>query len=145
MRNKAGNRMTEELLKPLFLQRLPTHLQQILATSNDQLEKLAEMANGIMAAAGHTSSIHAIDAENQKLKTMLMDISSRLETRERSTSRGPERYFCRRLSSMNSGNQEHCWYHQRFKQRATKCTKPCSYLAENKTSRHSAHQVAAQR
>ncbi|GFU38211.1 RT_RNaseH_2 domain-containing protein [Nephila pilipes] len=39
-----------------------------------------------MAAAGHTSSIHAIDAEDQDLKTMLMDISSclsRPETRER--------------------------------------------------------------
>ncbi|GFT31686.1 hypothetical protein NPIL_357781 [Nephila pilipes] len=49
--------------------RLPTHVQQILAISNDQLEKLAEMADGIMAAVGHISSI---DAENQDLKTMLM-------------------------------------------------------------------------
>ncbi|GFU31430.1 uncharacterized protein NPIL_147101 [Nephila pilipes] len=46
MRGKAGNRIAEELLKSLFLQRLPTHVQQILAISNDQLEKLAEMADG---------------------------------------------------------------------------------------------------
>ncbi|GFT99546.1 uncharacterized protein NPIL_234701 [Nephila pilipes] len=32
--------------------RLPAYEQQILAISNDQLEKLAEMADGIMAAAG---------------------------------------------------------------------------------------------
>ncbi|GFQ81158.1 hypothetical protein TNCT_249681 [Trichonephila clavata] len=43
------------------------------------------MVDRIMAAAGPTSSIHVIDAENQDLKTMLMEISShvsRLETHE---------------------------------------------------------------
>ncbi|GFS67367.1 retrovirus-related Pol polyprotein from transposon 297 [Nephila pilipes] len=99
MRSTAGNRMPEELLKSLFLQRLPTHLQQILAIFNDQLEKLAEMVDGIMAPAGHTSSI---DAENQELKTMLIDISSRLESREHSTSHGPERRFRHRSASRNS-------------------------------------------
>ncbi|GFY63574.1 peptidase A2 domain-containing protein [Trichonephila inaurata madagascariensis] len=72
MRSKAGSRISEELLKSLFIQRLPTHAQQILAISNDQLVKLAEMADGIMAVAGSTSSIHVIDAKNQDLKTMLV-------------------------------------------------------------------------
>ncbi|GFS29503.1 retrovirus-related Pol polyprotein from transposon opus [Nephila pilipes] len=40
MNSKVGN-----LLKSLFLQRLPTHMQQILAISNDQLKKLAQMAD----------------------------------------------------------------------------------------------------
>ncbi|GFY76814.1 retrovirus-related Pol polyprotein from transposon 297 [Trichonephila inaurata madagascariensis] len=79
MRNKAGSRISEELLKSLFIQHLPTHVQQILAISSDQL---AEMADGIMAVAGSTSSIHVIDAENQDLKTMLMEISSRLSRLE---------------------------------------------------------------
>ncbi|GFU32275.1 peptidase A2 domain-containing protein [Nephila pilipes] len=61
MRSKAGNRIMQELLKSLFLQCLPTHVQQILVISNDQQEKMAEMADGIMAAAGHTSLIHAIE------------------------------------------------------------------------------------
>ncbi|GFV29527.1 peptidase A2 domain-containing protein [Trichonephila clavipes] len=69
----------------LFLQRLPTHVQQILAISNDQLDKQAEMADRIMAVANPTSSVHVIDAEKQDLQTMLVEISSRLsrlETRE---------------------------------------------------------------
>ncbi|GFT31701.1 retrovirus-related Pol polyprotein from transposon 297 [Nephila pilipes] len=85
MRSKADSRISEELLKSLFIQCLPTHVQQILAISNDQLDKLAEMAGGIMAIAGPTSSIHVIDAENQNLRTMLLEVSSRLshlETRE---------------------------------------------------------------
>ena len=46
MKGKAGS-MAEDLLKTLFLQRLPPHVQQILAISNDNLQKLAEMADGI--------------------------------------------------------------------------------------------------
>ncbi|GFT83508.1 retrovirus-related Pol polyprotein from transposon 297 [Nephila pilipes] len=72
MRSKADSRISEELLKSLFIQRLPTHVQQILAISDDPLDKLAEMAEGIMAVAGPTSSIHVIDAENQDLRTMLL-------------------------------------------------------------------------
>ncbi|GFU37018.1 peptidase A2 domain-containing protein [Nephila pilipes] len=69
---------------------MPTHVQQILAISDDPLDKLAD---GIMAVACPTSSIHVINAENQDLRTMLLEISSRLsllETRERSTSREPK-------------------------------------------------------
>ncbi|GFQ69388.1 uncharacterized protein TNCT_216581 [Trichonephila clavata] len=121
IRSKADSRISEELLKSI--QRLPTHVQQ-MSISNDQLDKLAEMAGGIMAVAGPTSSIHVIDAENRDLKTMLMEISSRLETRERSTSREPIGSFRRRSSSGESGAHKHCWYHRRFKERSTKCRKP---------------------
>ncbi|GFS64672.1 uncharacterized protein NPIL_431281 [Nephila pilipes] len=134
MRSKADSKISEELLKSLFIQRLPTLRQQILAISNDPLDKLAEMADGIMAVAGPTSSIHVIDAKNQDLRTMLLEISSllsRLETRERSTSHGPEGRFRRRSSSRESGAHKHFWYHRRFKERATKCRKPCSFQTEN--------------
>ncbi|GFT53397.1 retrovirus-related Pol polyprotein from transposon 297 [Nephila pilipes] len=45
MRSKADSRISVELLKSLFIQRLPTHVQQILAISDDPLDKLAEMAD----------------------------------------------------------------------------------------------------
>ncbi|GFQ95131.1 uncharacterized protein TNCT_41481 [Trichonephila clavata] len=134
MRSKAGSRISEEMLKTLFIQRLPTHVQQILAISNDQLDKLAEMVDGVMTVAASTSSIHVIDAENQDIKTMLMEISSRLsrlETRERSSSCGPAGRFHRRSPSRESGAHKHCWYHRRFKKRSTKCRKPCSFQTEN--------------
>ncbi|GFR33993.1 uncharacterized protein TNCT_236731 [Trichonephila clavata] len=130
MRSKADSRISEELLKSLFTQRLPTHVQQNFAISNDQLDKLPERANGIMAVAGPTSSIHAADAENQRLKTMLMEISTRLsllETRERSTSHGPEGRFSRRSNSRESGAHKHVWHHRR----STKCRKLYSFQTEN--------------
>ncbi|GFU21462.1 uncharacterized protein TNCV_4737551 [Trichonephila clavipes] len=123
MRSKADSRILEELLKSLFSQRLPTDVQQLLAISNDQLDKLAD---GIMAVANPTPSVHVIDAEKQDLQTMLVEISSRLsrfETCERSTSREPERRFHCRSTSRESGAHTHCWYHRVFKERATKCRK----------------------
>ncbi|XP_055943705.1 uncharacterized protein LOC129974930 [Argiope bruennichi] len=132
MGSKAGNRISDNLLKSFFLQYLPTNVQQILAIFDDGAEKLAEMADGIMAAACSVPSIRAVEAGEMELKTMLMDISSRLsplETCEHSTSRGG---FRRR--SADSRNHEHCWYHRRFKERSMKCTKPCSFLLQTRTT-----------
>ncbi|GFS95879.1 retrovirus-related Pol polyprotein from transposon opus [Nephila pilipes] len=73
---------------------------------------------------------------------MLMEISSRLsglETRENSTSRGPERRFRHRTSSRESGAHKHCWYHRHLKERSAKCRKSCSFQTKNKSSRHSTH------
>ncbi|GFY55000.1 hypothetical protein TNIN_145961 [Trichonephila inaurata madagascariensis] len=92
------------------------------------------MASVIMTVAGSTSSIHVIDAVSQDLKTILMEISSRLsrlETRERSISRGPAGRFHRRSPSRESGAHKHCWYHRRFKERSTKCRKPYSFQTGN--------------
>ncbi|GFR28916.1 peptidase A2 domain-containing protein [Trichonephila clavata] len=75
MRSKADSRISEELLQSVFIERFPTHMQQNLSISIDQLDKLSKMADGIMRVAGPTSSNHVIDAEKQDLKTMLMEIS----------------------------------------------------------------------
>ncbi|XP_035233968.1 uncharacterized protein LOC118205795 [Stegodyphus dumicola] len=136
MQSKVGSRMSEDLLKSLFLQQLPTHAQQILAISSDKLDKLAEMADGIMAATGNSASVFEVKTEDSALKELLMDISSRLSrmetrSRSRSTEREQQNKRGRSSSRQRQGNREHCWYHQRFKEKATKCTKPCTFQAEN--------------
>ncbi|GBL81563.1 hypothetical protein AVEN_14411-1 [Araneus ventricosus] len=134
MRSKAKNKISEELLKSLFLQRLPTHVQQILAISNDKLDRLAEMADGIMAAATDSVAIRAVTSEEANLQATLMEISSRLsrlEARSRSHSRESGRRFRPRSASREVGNPAHCWYHQHFKQRAQQCRPPCSFQSEN--------------
>lgn len=149
MRGKAGT-MAEDMLKSLFLQRLPPHVQQILAISTDVLEKLAEMADSIMSAASGTS-VHEVRAPanasiqeergDPSLRQMLQEITSRLdllETRSRSRSRDAGRRNDRfrpssrqRSSSRAYANPEHCWYHQEFGSRATNCRAPCTWVAEN--------------
>ncbi|GBM46209.1 hypothetical protein AVEN_270218-1 [Araneus ventricosus] len=47
MQDLAGNRVGDELLRSLWLQRLPTQMQEILTTSSDDLNKLSIMADKI--------------------------------------------------------------------------------------------------
>lgn len=148
MKGKAGS-IAEDLLKTLFLQRLPPNVQQILAISNDNLEKLAEMADGIMAAASG-ASVHEVRApannvsrreggEDPSLRQMLMEISTRLdrlEARSRSRDAGRrnerQRSSSRQRSASRAGdNPDHCWYHQRFGKKAGNCKPPCSWEQEN--------------
>ncbi|GBN68032.1 hypothetical protein AVEN_217857-1 [Araneus ventricosus] len=105
MRSKAENKISEELMKSLFLQRLPTHLHQILAISNDKLDRLAEMTDGIMPAATDTVAIRTVTLEEANLQTILMEISSR---QSRSRSRESGRRFRPRSASREVGNPAHC-------------------------------------
>ncbi|GIX68522.1 uncharacterized protein CDAR_515171 [Caerostris darwini] len=131
MRSKAGARINDNLLKSLFLQRLPTNVQQILAISNDNLDMLAEMADGIMptSSAPMVNAV-AASADQPDLRTMLCQITSLLEarTRDQSRSRNQRRSPSR---SRQTENPEHCWYHGKFKQRATKC-RPPMFLPDGK-------------
>ena len=151
MKSKAGT-MAEDLLKTLFMQRLPPHVQQILAISNDKLEKLAEMADSIMSLAGG-AAVHAVRGpvsevlqteripEEQSLRHMLMEITSRLdqlETRSRPRSKDSWRGNGRQRSGSNRRNSsgqrpssELCWFHQRFGKKATNCRSPCNWEQEN--------------
>lgn len=137
MRSKAGSQINDDLLKSLFLQRMPTNVQQILSISNDNLDKLAEMADGIMAATTTNSapSVNAVSAsaDEPDLRAMLTEITSRLsrlESRSRDHSRNRSQ---RRSTSRNRHdvNPAHCWYHRRFQERATKCRAPCSFQSGN--------------
>ncbi|GIY12550.1 uncharacterized protein CDAR_112021 [Caerostris darwini] len=93
---------------------------KILSISNDNLDKLAEMGDGIMS----TSSVPvfnavAASADQPDLRIMSCKISfrlSRLEARTRDQSRGRNQ---RRSTnrSRQTENPDHCWYHRKFKQR----------------------------
>ena len=47
MRNLANGNVTDDFLRTMWLQRLPTQTQAILATSSESLENLAKMADKI--------------------------------------------------------------------------------------------------
>ncbi|GIY86989.1 uncharacterized protein CEXT_700841 [Caerostris extrusa] len=131
MRSKAGARINDDLQKSLFLQRLPTNIQQILAISNDNLDKLAEMADGIMStSSAPVVNAVAASADQPDLRTMLCEITSGLDARTREQSRGRNQ---RRSASRSrqTENPEHCWYYRKFKQRTIKCRPPCAYQTEN--------------
>lgn len=138
MRSKAGAQVGDDLLKTLFIQRLPAHVQQILAISDDKLDKLAEMADGIMAATGPPAFIQNVQNDDS-LKSLIMDISARLqrlETRDLANETEnfgfpPKKHFRTRSRSRSrhtsKSDSRLCWYHDTFGEKANKCKAPCSW------------------
>lgn len=144
MSDLAGNRVGAEFLKSLWLQRLPSQMQAILATSEETPQKLAIMADKIADITGPVSisatevepkvdEIQSINARISVIERQISDLCIKTDKLFKLHSRG--RSFSRnrnRNSRSRSPNQERvCWYHSKFGNEATKCTKPCSFAKEN--------------
>lgn len=143
MRSLAGARVTDEFLRTMFLQRLPTSVRSILATSSDPLDNLAAMADKIVdinsqnsylsdtvCANSTTSQIETLTQQLQQLVTTVNELKeSRQERRFRFRSRSRSR---NRPEAHQSG---HCWYHNNFGENARKCVQPCTYQTKNEDQR----------
>lgn len=136
MRNLAAGKVQNDLLKSLWLQRLPVNIQQILSTCKDELDDLATIADKIYEVSNSGNSVSsiagnetAIDLLRSEIKTLTTEIKRLANVKYPSRSRS--RY--RKLSSSRRGNKRQadnlnlCWYHARFAAKAKKCIKPCEW------------------
>lgn len=156
MRELAGEKVGEDLLKTLWLQRLPPQIQAILSTSEGTCNKLAELADKISEAVDRPS-ISAMaapprsnNADIVRLEVQISELTklvSELAKSDRSratTSAGPSRPRQRsrsrrshsrsarpRTASAHSSSDALCWYHFKFGVHAKNCRAPCSYNSEN--------------
>lgn len=138
----AGKSVSEQLLRTLWMARLPHQTQAVLTTSNDNLCNLAKMADkmaeieqprsyAVASAPRHqeyeemTGVIHKLSLEVAELRTALSHASKPRRTRSRS--RTPARL------DRNSKHDDTCWYHRTFKEKASKCSAPCRYFTTHTT------------
>ncbi|GFT30200.1 putative gag-pol protein [Nephila pilipes] len=123
MKSLAGNSISDEIIKSLWLQRLPQQTQAILTISNDTLDKIAEMADKIIAVYSSSEICQvtkvgslpnsASSFDRNKLDVLQADIAALTKkfdefsrnTRSRSKSRGNDR---QRRSRSNSARYEFC-------------------------------------
>lgn len=136
MRNLAPDKMEEDILQTLWMQRLPTNLQQILSVSKANVDELANIADKIHEVSGFNfaitdvelqskqSELSSIKAEIAELKTLVQDLS-RSKSRPRSRSRSRKRSMTPSGQKRSFGNL--CWYHHRFGDKAKKCVNPCDW------------------
>ncbi|XP_065356074.1 uncharacterized protein LOC135950462 [Calliphora vicina] len=136
MRALASGKVSEDLLKTLWIQRLPNTTKAILSVSNDTIDKLCLIADKIHDQSDPT--INAVSVNNDErisnLENTIQEIFSNIDAlsidnhrRNRSSSRNLSRNRTRSPSE-----KSFCWYHHKFRYRATKCRSPCSYkLSEN--------------
>lgn len=157
LKTLAGQTVPDSLLRTLWLGRLPTQTQIILATrTQDCLDEVAEQADKIhevdyRAIVAVTSkqketvpATNSLEEQIKKLTKQMASLSAKVSQqskrhfRERSRSRSRGRYRERFDKKKDDLEKEKgiCYFHRRFKEAATKCTKPCTYKTENAEGSH---------
>ncbi|XP_041976648.1 uncharacterized protein LOC121731318 [Aricia agestis] len=145
LQHLAGPNIPEEFIRTTWYNRLPVSVQPIIASQGDMpLDKLAELADKITAIAQPTlqvaaatpgsSSTPASDSMWSAMEAMARQIEQLTkQVAELSThqSRQPRRRFDRQRYRSRSRSQSRsngmCYYHNKFGNKAFKCTRPCSF------------------
>lgn len=132
----AGNAVSTELLRTLWLGRLPRHIQAILATRNeDRLEEVAEQEDKIYdisskalvlataAPKAATTADNPLEAQIAALTKQVATLTTQMAKnvkQHRSRSRTRSNSRSRRYRSRTPAEDALCFYHRRFGKRARK-------------------------
>ncbi|XP_071634241.1 uncharacterized protein [Temnothorax longispinosus] len=132
----ASSAIPEQLLRTLWMGRLPSQLQAILATRNaDKLEDVAEQADRIHEVTCRATTVASMQSTtNSSVEDQIAELNKKLERLESRLSRPGNRNNQRNRSRsrFRKGQKEEkeadvCYFHRRFKEKARKCTQPCKF------------------
>ncbi|XP_055836506.1 uncharacterized protein LOC129905134 [Episyrphus balteatus] len=140
LRSLAGPSVLQDnLLRQLWLRRLPSNVQAILTSRSDlSPDQLSELADKIVEVSPPPIpfAVHATSNNDQNqnsqalfeaidtLTRQVAELSSNRTFRNRSKARGRQNS---RSSSKSTKREGWCWYHSRYQHNARKCNKPCSF------------------
>lgn len=140
MTQLAENRLSDDILKMLWVQRLPLHIQHILSASSDNLAALACIADKVHEISGVSPSVSEVQVEDIRIRELEKKIDLLTETVHRLSRRGRSKspfwgkYGRSKSPSVSKaknsnfhGEPKQCWYHRTFATKARKCVKPCEY------------------
>lgn len=143
MRELSCGKFSDELLKTLWLQRLPISVQTILSVSNEDLDQLTRMADAMLDVI-ELPAIQAVTAAQSQQNTQvnriddLVNAVCQLEGKFDRLSRDFRRPGKRNGQSSRHrsptpskassvSTDEFCFYHKKFGNKAFKCRKPCDF------------------
>lgn len=136
MRMLAGTRVSEAVVKSLWLNRLPTSIQPVLTVLDVDLNKLAEAAdklidtvscNQIAAVSNdQKSSLNELEELKAQIDVLSKKLNDQNQRRNRSRSRSKPKF-----RSFNSSNGDKCYYHAKFGDRAYRCSGPPCQMAND--------------
>ncbi|XP_036146335.1 uncharacterized protein LOC118646789 [Monomorium pharaonis] len=135
LQSLAKNAMPEELLRTLWMGRLPAQLQAILATRTaDDLEKVAAQADRVFEITGRSGAVASIQPATatpstieQQIKEMAQQVASLNDRFSRSANKTRQRERSQNRHRQKQEDSNICYYHRRFKGKAKKCTSPCKF------------------
>lgn len=147
MRRLTTDGMTDELLKTLWLKRLPSQARVMLSTSEAELPELAKIADKIVEV-GDLNSVNQISSSSQStdaLQKCILQLTKAVESLQKNSrfdrSRSRSRGRSQSQSDNRNGNSsdksskkkqyDTCWYHYKFGTKADKCggskDEPCRF------------------
>lgn len=151
LRSLAGSSsLQDNLLRQLWLRRLPAQAQAILTTQLDlSLDKLADLADKVVEvsrpavfslASGNLKSsgdsgnaaLNAIETKFAELSKQVAELSVNFRQNERATSKSRSRSSSR--TKTDDKVKRLCWYHHKFGNKALKCVTPCDFQGNSKSN-----------
>ncbi|XP_017464882.1 PREDICTED: uncharacterized protein LOC108358205 [Rhagoletis zephyria] len=141
MKDLADQHIDKEVLKSLWLQRLPTNIQQILATFDGSIEELALKADTIMEISATNVDVNVVKVPDDGMQAAISDLTNRLDRLTRNNQRNfvrsdrsytnnvshSQRPVSSRQGASTPKQDTLCWYHRTFGDSATRCRSPCTY------------------
>ncbi|XP_035232910.1 uncharacterized protein LOC118204722 [Stegodyphus dumicola] len=136
MRNLAAEKVPDEFLKTLWMQRLSLDTRSILSVSSDDLSKLSTMADKIWELNPNPSQVARIvfspfdNITSEDLQKQISNLTLQIAEMNTLRNSSPQRRRYRSNSRnrfKNNNDPNNCYFHQRFGERAYKCTPPCKY------------------
>lgn len=131
----AGLNVNDDLLKMLFLQRMPHHIRPVLTISDGTLPKLAEMADKLIETPRVAAVASTPAPASNAMFDQMEDLKERLEVlstevrRLKQDSSGPRRNRSTSRSRTSSAASVLCWYHRKYGNLAERCRQPCNFDA----------------
>lgn len=152
LKSLAGPDIPDDFLRSIWSSRLPKGTQTIIASQAKlPLDEVAELADQIHDVVTPSPQVAAAEVPTGSQSTMAGQIAeltrqvhalstkfdrmSRSRPRARSTSRASNAGRTRTRSQSNYRKFPVCWYHAKFGDQASRCTKPCDYAGNAKGSR----------
>lgn len=137
----TSNAVGEDLLKQLWMQRLPNNIQVVLTSQRMDLDKLAELADQIMDVTSPSASVISnqsnseVESLRKEIESLRRQLGNANSNRRRSKRRDESRTKSRSPSRRKyDPNGQWCWYHVMFRKEARNCREPCTFTLrdENK-------------
>lgn len=144
MRDLAGKHFSEDLLKSLWLDRLPANVKLVLVASNEELNNLSVMADRILEIVPQTSVNFAgvNSQQNSSLEAQVSELTKQVANLTKLVHESHESHRSRSLSKNRRFSQKShspsrhryvqasngfCFYHTNFGASAKKCKSPCTF------------------
>lgn len=132
LRTLANNAVSDDILKNIWLSRLPADAQKILTVCAGDLDVLAQTADRIVemypaesVATVGPQPVNTTTATLTSLQAQLAELTAQVAALQASNNRR-RRYRSARSRSRSPSATKLCWYHRKFGAEARKCNPPCA-------------------